>query len=598
VLLPLVEITIDGQPAPPKFMQEMTECTVENSLHLPDMCTIRLTDDEFKFIDDASLSEGKSIEVKAGFQGQTLQSIFKGEIVGLEFDLASHTTPTMIIRSFNKAHRLHHGRITKTYLNVKDSDLARQVAGTVGLQAQVDDTGALYEHVLQYNQTNWEFLSLRALRAGCRLYVEDDKLYFKKVKKDGNDEVEVEWGKNLISFRPHTAATPQVSKVIVRGWDPTKKEPISAEVAIDNAKSAPAVSLTPRTAAGAFGSSSTELVITDQPVHSVQEAQNIAQSVADSIAGDYLTAEGLCMGDPKLRPNNSVKVSNIGSRFSGKYYITATTHIYSPAEGSYKTLFSVSGKHPNTVLGLLENGNQIPKPAQGGNIVVGLVTNNKSSGARNDMGWIKVKYPWLGDDIESGWIRVASQMAGSGRGMFNLPEIDDEVLVAFEHGDVNRPYMIAQLWNGKDKLPSGETGNMVAGGKVERRGFYTRIGHKLVFNDLDGKGDITITTSNDHKITMDDKNQKVVVETKTGHKVEMDDAGSKITVVDKTGSNKMTISSNDNSIKLECNGNFTIDAKGKVNIKGLAGVDVNTPAMMNLEASAVTTIKGSIVKIN
>jgi len=596
VLLPLLEITINGQPAPAKLMQEMTECIVENSLHLPDMCTIRLTDDEFKFIDDKLLSEGKPIEVKAGFQGQTPETIFKGEITGLEFDLAAHATPTLIIRSFNKAHRLHHGRKTKTYQNVKDSDLAQQVAGQVGLQAQVDDTGALYEHVLQYNQTNWEFLSLRALRAGCRLYVDGDKLCFKKVKKDGDSEVMVEWGKNLISFRPHTAATPQVSKVIVRGWDPTKKEPISAEVTIDNAKSAPAVSMTPGTAAQAFGSS--ELVITDQPVHSVQEAQNIAQSVADSIAGDYLTADGLCMGDPKLRPNTSVKITNIGSRFSGKYYITATTHIYSPAEGSYKTMFSVSGKQSNTVLSMLENGKPIPQSAQGGNIVVGLVTNNKSSGARNDMGWIKVKYPWLGDDIESGWIRVASQMAGSGRGMFNLPEIDDEVLIAFEHGDVNRPYMIAQLWNGNDKMPAGETGAMVADGEVQRRGFYTRIGHKIVFNDLDGKGDITVTTANDHQICLDDANQKVTVKTKTGHKVEMDDAGAKITVVDKTGGNKITISSNDNSIKLECNGNFTIDAKGKVSIKGMTGVDVNTPAMMNLEASAVTTIKGSIVKIN
>jgi len=406
-----------------------------------------------------------------------------------------------------------------------------------------------------------------------------------------------------------------VDKVIVRGWDPLNKEPIFAEVAISSANSAPGVSMQPQTAARAFGAS--EVVIVDQPVYSRQEAENIAQSAADTIAGDYLTADGLCIGNPALRPNRTVKVKNIGSRFSGKYFITATTHIYSPAEGSYKTMFSVSGKGSSSVLSVLEHNQQIPHAAQAGNIVIALVTNNKPSDGKHEMGWVKVKYPWLGDSIESGWIRIASQMGGSGRGMFNLPEVDDEVLVAFEHGDVNRPYMIGQLWNGKDKMPAGETDAMVDGGQVQRRGYYSRIGHKLVINDLDGKGDITITTANNHVLTMNDKEEKIEVTTKgqhtvtmsdrdkkvtvkttSGHTIEMDDNGGTITVVDKNTTNKMTIKSGDNSIKLECMGNFTIDAKGKVSINGMTGVDVKTPALMNLEATGVTTVKGALVKIN
>ncbi|MHB9105529.1 MAG: VgrG-related protein [Armatimonadota bacterium] len=619
VLTPIFEIKIGGSPASSEFMKQMTECVVENSLHLPDMCTIRVTDKDFKFIDDSTLAEGTAIEVSAGIDRQgNQQRIFKGEIVGMECDLAAHGVPTVMIRAFNKAHRLHQGRKTRTFLQVKDSDLASRMAGEAGLQAMVDDTSVMYEHVLQCNQTNWEFLSLRAVRAGCRLYSDGDKLYFKKVRTTGDGEVEVEWGENLISFRPHTAATPQVNKVIVRGWDPKKKQEIVAQVTISNAKSAPQVGDTvrPERAASAIGGSSSELVITDQPVYTVSEAQNIAQSVADSIAGDYLTAEGLCMGNAALRPGKVLKVTNVGTRFSGKYYVTATTHIYSPAEG-YKTMFSVSGKHPNNLLGMMENGTQIPKSPQGGNIVIGIVTNNKPDGGDHLMGEIKVKYPWLGDNIESGWIRVSSQMAGSNRGMFSLPEINDEVLIAFEHGDVNRPYVIGQLWNGVDKMPSPETGTMVQDGKVERRGLYTREGHKIVFNDHGAKkGDITITTVNNHtltmndndemievttkgnhKFTMHDKDKKVKVISTKGHKVEMDDSGDTITMADKNG-NTITIASNGNKIDLKCMGNLTIEATGKVSISGTAGVEVKTPAMMTLEATGINTIKGALVKIN
>jgi len=619
VLTPICQIKINGSPASNEFMMQMTECLVENSLHLPDMCTIRITDKDFAFIDQSYLNEGTSIEIAFGVHGQRDPArVFKGEIVGLECDMSSHGVPTLMIRAFNKAHRLHQGRKTRTFLNIKDSDLASQIAGEAGLTPDVDASTVVYEHVLQCNQTNWEFLSLRAIRAGYRLYSDGDKLCFKEVKKPTGAPIDVKFGKELISFRPHTAATPQVNKVVVRGWDPAKKREIVAQATISSAKSAPDAgdNTRPESAASAIGGSSSEMVITDQPVYNQSDAEKIAQSVADSIAGDYLTAEGLCMGDATILPGKCLNVKNVGRRFSGKYHVTATTHIYSPAEG-FKTMFSVSGKHPNNLLGMMENGTQIPKSPQGGNIVIGIVTNNKPDGGNHLMGEIKVKYPWLGDNIESGWIRVTSQMGGSGRGMFSLPEINDEVLVAFEHGDVNRPYMIGQLWNGVDKMPSGETGNMVESGKVERRGFYTREGHKVVFNDHgDKKGDITVTTVNNHQLTMNDNEEMIEVTTKNKHKftmhdrdkkitvistnkhkIEIDDSGNTITVTDKNN-NHIKIAANDNSIEMKCTGNFTLDAKGKVSISGTAGVDVKTSAMMNLEATGINTIKGAMVKIN
>ena len=114
-------------------------------------------------------------------------------------------------------------------------------------------------------------------------------------------------------------------------------------------------------------------------------------------------------------------------------------------------------------------------------IVVGVVTNNKDP---DGLGRVKVRFPWLAADEESHWARVAQFMSGGGRGMWIIPEIDDEVLLAFEHGDVHFPYVIGNVWNGVDRPPA--KGGFNADGKNDVRMFQSRAGHQLVFDDTPG----------------------------------------------------------------------------------------------------------------
>ncbi|MCM0593896.1 MAG: phage baseplate assembly protein V [Gloeotrichia echinulata DEX184] len=83
-------------------------------------------------------------------------------------------------------------------------------------------------------------------------------------------------------------------------------------------------------------------------------------------------------------------------------------------------------------------------------VVIGIVTNNQDP---EKFGRVKVKFPWLSDDDESYWARIATPMAGKQMGIYFLPEVNDEVLVIFEQGDVRFPYIIGSLWNGKDIPP-------------------------------------------------------------------------------------------------------------------------------------------------
>src|SRR5215472_11732275 len=185
-------------------------------------------------------------------------------------------------------------------------------------------------------------------------------------------------------------------------------------------------------------------------------------------------------------------------------------------------------------------------------VVMGIVTNNQDP---DKLGRVRIKFPWLSDDHESWWARVATPMAGPNRGMYFLPEVDDEVLVAFEHGDVRFPYVLGCLWNGKDAPPG---------------------------NNDDGKNNIRL------------------VHSRSGHLIRLDDTDGdeKIEIIDKTGGNKITIKSSDNSMSLECTGKMTLHAQAGIEITSDTDIKIQANTTMDIESSATMTIKGAMVNIN
>lgn len=212
-------------------------------------------------------------------------------------------------------------------------------------------------------------------------------------------------------------------------------------------------------------------------------------------------------------------------------------------------------------------------------VVVGVVTNIDDP---SKMGRVKMKFPWLNDTDESNWARVATMMAGKDRGTWFLPEVGDEVLVAFEHGDVQFPYVIGALWNGVDTPPRDN-----ADGKNNERVIKSRSGHELIFGDEDGK-------------------EKVEIKTKAGHQLLLDDtSGSeKISIVDKSGNNKIELDTAANSIAITAQTKISlkaldieITADSGLKMKG-AQVEISADADLKVQSSAMLTLKGSLVKIN
>jgi len=617
-------LKIDGAQAPKELMDQILECTVDNSIHLPDMCTIRLHDAKFKYIDEAVLDPGKKIEIFASNeQMPTLVKIFCGEVTGIDVDLPADMTPTLTVRAFDYAHRLQRGRSTRTFNQMTDTDIVNKVAQEAGFTAHADSTSQVHEWIIQKNESNWEFLKKRADKNGYRLYVHDEKdLYFCKVDNDkvgpysatgdGSGDpmhpdrqddsagvIKVEWGKSLRSFSPKVVASKQVKQVVVKGWDSKSKRSIVGQA--DTAKGVPQVGLPNNgstTATSAYGDA--KMVVTDRPVTTQQEADDLAQSVCDGIGGGYLEAEGVCFGVPTLRAGKTISIPNIGKRFSGKYHVSAVTHTYTPAEG-YKTDFSVSAKKPVDLHSIISGGGSDPTTAAGSvgssggtgsgggggdnGIVIGIVTDNNDP---NNQGRVKVKYPWLSEDDTTTWVRIVTPMGGSNRGFEFLPEIDDEVLVAFEHGDPHQAYILGGLWNGNDSPPYASA-KAVDGGKVVRRIIRSRTGHALFFLETPEKQGFAITTAAGHKFELRDSDQFIRVITKLGNVVELNDAEGSILLKDSSGLNSIEITT-EGQISLQAVGQISIQAGGAIQLKSGAATSVTSGMAFSVESGAALSL--------
>jgi phage protein D len=498
-------ITINGTEAQSEFMRDLERVTVETSLHLPDMATLVLHDPKLHWVDHPDIEPGVPILIAAS-AGAGESPIFDGEIVEIEPEYTAGAQ-LMVIRALDRLHRLARGSHVRSFANVTDGDLVHSMADEARLQAEVGPTNQVYSYVLQANETNLAFLQRRAAALGYLLFVEGETL-FCKAPESAKPSIEVIWGETLYEFRPRLTTVGQISEVFARGWDPTTKQPIYGKAA--DSRIAPQVGNQHRGGRRSGGEVAqqafdlaTELLVADRPIRSQVLADRLAQAAADRMAGHFIEAEGQCAGIPALVAGIPLTISAVGDRFSGSYFVTGATHVASPTDG-YQTSFTISGLNPATLLYLLAPETE-SLAATG--LVIGIVTDNEDP---NGEGRVKVSFPWLSPDHASDWARVVNVGAGNARGVQFLPEVNDEVLVGFEMGDINYPYVLGGLWNGVD-LPPRKSQQAIKGGKVRQRIILSRTGHEITLDDDESTGGITIKDRAGNTITFDSNSKSVTI---------------------------------------------------------------------------------------
>lgn len=191
-------------------------------------------------------------------------------------------------------------------------------------------------------------------------------------------------------------------------------------------------------------------------------------------------------------------------------------------------------------------------------VAIGLVTQNNDP---EGLGRVRVSYPWHDQPRESYWARLASPMAGKDRGLVLIPEVGDEVLLAFERDDLRFPFVLGALWNGQDQPPvANDDGNN------DKRLFKSRKGHRLLFDDGD-RGVVELALNDGKMIRIDDDGMRIE-----------DGKG-----------NQISIDSNSGAV--------TIEAAGKLTLKG-SSVSIQASGSLDIKSSAAMSLTGSLIKLN
>lgn len=595
-------VEVQGRPLPADVAVTLSLAYVDDYLHLPDAFLLRFRDPDRVVLPKSGITVGSMLKLSVETAGESAPEVLvNGEVTAVEVELDGEGTFT-VVRGYDQAHRLFRGTRVSVFANMSYADVARKVARRAGLKAgTIKATGAVHPHIGQGGVDDWTFLQRLGREVGFQITVEDGKLSFAPpppaagapAPRGGADAgpYVIQPGDDLLSLRSAVTAAEQVPRVEVRSWNhQTKRAVVGTAPATTTTVQ---VGVTPASLAGKFGAP--PYLSTREPYRVQGAADWAAKAIAEQVAGSFAELEGVVRGNARLRAGTAVTVAGLGEPFDGKYSLSRVRHVFEPEEG-YTTSISVTGQQERSLLGLANGAGARPEVS---GVAVGVVTDTKDP---QSAGRVKVKLPWLGDDFVTDWATVVQAGAGRQRGWLVLPEVGDEVLVAFEQGELARPYVVGGLFNDVDTPPASPPPVDSGTGKVVRRAFVSRTGHKLEFLETDSKADQGVSV-----VTGDGKLQ-LVMDTKTT-KVSVTSDGT--VVVDGAKGIQITSSQGD----VEVSGRkITLTAKSGVAVNGGAGnVDVKSNAQLaltgltaSLQGQTKTEVKGgamceiaaALVKIN
>ncbi|MEV8115375.1 VgrG-related protein [Streptomyces xiamenensis] len=549
-------VEFGGAPLSAALTNTLVDGYVDDSRTLPDLFVLRFRDPSRVLLEQTGLTVGTPVRLlaSAGDGGSVAaRPLLTGSVTALEIEIDDTGTFT-VVRGLDESHRLLRGRRVASYQNMTLADICAQVARRAGLRpGTVDVAGPVLEHVAQPNCTDWEFLRALAADAGAQVYVADGMLHVVRPAEAGgapdpsararHSPLVLEAGDNLLRCRAGISAAEQVSAVEVRGWDVRTKQPLVARAEAGTAATLD-LGVTAGQVSEPFGAA--EFVVAGASYGTQAQVDQVAKALAATIAGSFAELEAVIRGNPEVRAGSAVTLTGVGAPFEGRYTVTTSRHVFDPLRG-YETWLTVSGQQERSLFGLTgggAGGDGAPGGGSAGGLVSGTVTDTKDP---EGLGRVKVCFPWLSQEYASDWARTA-QTGGTGGGDGFIPEVGDEVLVGFEQGRLDRPYVLGSLYNGQDRPSGGGAGDGAGGvsgdgdsgaideasGAVTKRSFGSKGGNKLELRDAaNGPQGVRLLTG-DGKLLIDlDKKGTTIVIDSEGN-VEIT-AGQQVTVTAGSG---------------------------------------------------------------
>lgn len=332
-------ISVNGTPLTQETMTAIEGLTMEEEINLPSMFTITFNTVDFengawRGIDLDTFKPGDSVKIQMGMD--TPQDMMTGEIAAL--DLTFGDRSLMEIRGYDRLYRLKFGAKRRSFQDMKDSDIASSIASEIGLSAQADDTSTVHPYLFQNNLSNYDFLMERAKRIGYEILNNDKTFIFRKSQEDKAPALTLEYMSGLREFSVRLKTLSEGSTVEVRGWDIKKKSEITAEAT----SGSETTTMGGQESGYQLSQSSfieSPMAIVDEAVIDATDAENMTKAYYNSLLKEFINGEGTCNGNPEIRAGTTLEIIGIGERFSGNYYVIASTH--SIDRQGYTTSFRV-----------------------------------------------------------------------------------------------------------------------------------------------------------------------------------------------------------------------------------------------------------------
>jgi phage protein D len=348
--VPTFEVKLAGRPAGRDVVRDILSVTYKDSLQEIDSFEITINNWDaatraFKYSDLQLFDPGERIELAMGYQG-ALRTMLKGEITSLRPSFPAGGGSTLAISGLNILHRFRTQQESRTYPNMTDSQIAEQIGQRlkVTIEAPKASDEPVFKYLIQDNQYDIIFLMERARRIGYDIFVDERTtngtaetvLVYRRSTNVHHPTYRLTYGKSLIEFSPELTTANQVGSVTVRGWDNVQKQPITY--------TAKRSDLTTKGVGAKGGQDKIEKsveqkaeIVATKPVESEAEARKLAIEIFEGIAKDMVKGTGSVPGLPDIRSGTVLEIDGLGDRFSGRYFVTSTTH--SIGDSGYTTQF-------------------------------------------------------------------------------------------------------------------------------------------------------------------------------------------------------------------------------------------------------------------
>lgn len=534
--------------------------------------------------DDKVFAPGAAITVLAGY-GDEEQSIFEGVVVKVGIKVSGNNDGRLVVDCRDKAVRMTAARHSANHLDSSDSDVTAKLVRAHGLQVDAEATAARHAALVQHQCTDWDFMLARAEVNGQIVTVLNGKVTVKAPAVDRTPVLKVEYGDDLMDFRAEIDARSQYAAVQATAWDPAQQQvaqgsverPVTLNVQGD---------LDGKKLAGVLDAGTIALRTSSSLETGLLTNWGKAQQVKAALARvrGHLTFQGHAAAVPGVL----IEVKGLGKRYDGNVFVGSVEH--EVADGNWITRVEF-GLAP----GWFVERPDVAAPPAGGwlpavhGLQIGKVV--KLDGDPAGQHRVQIVLPVQQAETPAIWARLMQFHASSGFGAFFVPEVDDEVVVAYMGDDPGAPVILGGLYSGQRKPPHPlDAQNPI-------KAIVTRCQARIEINDEDKV--ITVKTPANNQVVLSDKDKSIVMSDQHGNKIVLSDAGISI--------------ESPKDVKIDAKGGITIDAvkavaieakadlsaKGSnVSCKATIGFTAEGSASAQLSASGQTTVKGAMVMIN